>query len=787
MIALIDSELRRPGAKYQLRDKFMSIPPEQRGWEWRHLFLALTSPQAYKGPLDPGPRLVNPVVPGTDGRVFVVTQDGIDTYVGETRKRLAHYATSERVLAIDDAGHALLLDAKDTQMTAVDISTGGRLGVVPASVGHMCAAIAPTGDRIAIGRPDGVFEVRGLADGRLIGAVQQRAAPGCSVIFSHDGTKVASGYLEVRIWSAETGRDILALMTPSGARAQPVIFGPDSRTAAVGREDGSVDVFDLANPASPPLRLESAVAEPILRVVFSADGTLLAGATEFATAIWNIAGYSRPRRHLIGFGRWRGFPNLLGSMAFSTDNQRLVDHGTGGDATVWSTYGASVSAIPDPRGPHGSPTADWALSRDGARLALAGMDGILVLRTTDMRPVAFAPSAFDLGPTVLTFSADGTRMAASGKDTVIRIWNVASGSEEGAWIGGDARISTMSASPNGRLLATGSVDGAVRLWDWSTGRVVATRKENSAIGTVVFQSNETLLIGWLRSQPGQGGLRRWHWPDNAATPAVMKGDSVTCIATSPDGRQVLATGSTSGAMWNASLTRQIGKLPDRFGCPGFSPDGKRIVANGRLFDAERLTELLLLDQLAPGSLVVGPMFFSADGERIFLVRMNSIHSWNTRGDVPGYPFFESPTLAAPIATAAVTAKVPNLTGEWVLDGASTRTGTDPAVGASGIGPFRIVLVPNMLFVTNLTTDKGPITTTFRLDGSRSANISSGLLGTPMQLRASWASWEGDRIRISDTEKGQSDSSWFYLDGGRLVIEHVSKEGLSQRTFYRRAQ
>ena len=136
---------------------------------------------------------------------------------------------------------------------------------------------SPDGTRLAVGSHTSTARLFDVATGQGVGDLHQQRGVMIGLAFSPDGRLLLlteAGPSAARVWDARSGESI----SPTIAHASPILehslaFSPDSSTFAVGCEDGSVRLWDVATAR--PVGPARMVRGRALRVAFSPDGRAL--------------------------------------------------------------------------------------------------------------------------------------------------------------------------------------------------------------------------------------------------------------------------------------------------------------------------------------------------------------------------------------------------------------------------------------------------------------------------------------------------------------------------------
>jgi len=458
-----------------------------------------------------------------------------------------------------------------------------------------------------------------------------------SVAFSPGGRTLASGNYDgtVRLWDIADPANPRPLGQPSTGAQGPVLsvaFSPNGHVLANGDHDGTIWLWDVADPADPHLLDRPPTSgAPVGSLVFSSDGhTLATGSDDGMVQLWDVTDPAHP--HLLG--RPLAGAAGLSSVAFSPDRRTLAAGGYDGTVQLWD---AADPAHPRPLGPiaTGADAVDSvAFSRDGHTLASGSDDGSVRLwdaaDPAHPRPLG-RPLTGGAG-TILSvaFSRDGHTLAAGGYDGTIRLWSLS----QTILTSSTAGLRSVAFSPDGRTLAAGG-DGSVRLWDAADpthprplGRPL-TGGAGAILSVAFSRDGHTLASG-----SDDGTVRLWDAADPAHPrplnhpPAVAAG--LSSVAFSPDGR-TLAAGGYDGTvrLWDVTDPAQLRPLgPIQTGGFGgvlsvaFNRDGNTLASGAgdgtvQLWDVTDAAQLRPLGtSLTGGAAEVGCVAFSPDGRTL---------------------------------------------------------------------------------------------------------------------------------------------------------------------------
>jgi WD40 repeat protein len=560
-------------------------------------------------------------------------------------KRLASAAGLSDGLGRTAPGEVKVWDAQ-TGVAALTLKdpTGPVMGV----------AWSPDGQRLASASWDGTVKVWDARTGRLIWTLKGHVGEVRSVAFSPDGKRLASGSTtyqmrgprvvgEVKLWNAETGREVLTLKGLTGGVTN-IAYSPDGkRLAAACAEEPAVVVWDaVTGEKVHTLKGHTAAFLGVLSVAFSPDGKHLASASDDQTVrVWDTT--TGREAFLL-----KGHVGEVWSVTYSPDGQRLASAGgpwpRAGDIKVW-----------DARAGHEALTlkghTDWVravvFSANGERLATASGDGTVKVWDAHSGQELLSVKGNRGGRSGnnqwgLAYSPDGQHLAGPARDGTAKVWDAETGREHLTLQGHNDSVNCVAYSPNGQRLATGSMDRTVKIWDAQTGRECLTLKGHPGfIWTVAFSPDGKYLAA-ASGGPGGHDLKIWE-AQSGREIHVLKGHTnwVNSVAFSPDGTR-LASASFDGTVkvWDT----QTGRLD--FTLNGhtmpvlgvvYSPDGRRLASASvdktvKIWDARTGQEALTLD--GQGGMLWS-VAFSADGTRLAAACSDgTVKIWETAAPSP---------------------------------------------------------------------------------------------------------------------------------------------------------
>jgi WD40 repeat protein len=196
-----------------------------------------------------------------------------------------------------------------------------------------------------------------------------------TVAWSPDGRRLATGSFDGRakIWDAETGKELLTLLTPGGKFVWSVAWSPDGKRLATGNTNGTAHVWDVVS-GKELLTLSAGPVTASTDLAWSPDGKRLATAGE-KVKVWD----AERGKELLTLSSL-----VSGGVSWSPDRKRL---------TMWVYAGT----------PKESDIKMWDAETEKEVLTFRGGGYVYI--------VAWSP--------------DGKRLATGSEDAMARVWDLA--------------------------------------------------------------------------------------------------------------------------------------------------------------------------------------------------------------------------------------------------------------------------------------------------------------------------------------------------------------------------
>jgi WD40 repeat protein len=283
---------------------------------------------------------------------------------------------------------------------------------------------------------------------------------------------------------------------------------PDERLLALGREDGTIVVWDV--PAKRILQTLSGHGLGLSGVAFvpgSGGDRLVSVGGDGQIQIWDPEAGGQPLR------TWVGHSGAVYSLAVRPDGRQIATAGEDGVVRTWDPATGRADLLPLD---HGTSISALAYDPTSTALASGGMDRTVRVWSATSGRRRLGPLSHKYQLTSLAFSPDGRILAAGGNGAPnrggqIQIWDSWSGAISTS-VECPRGVDSLSFSPDSRRIATCGSDAIVQVWDATGGHeTLSLDGHGGRVSAVLFAAREQRLFSAGRD----GVVKLW----DGSTPA----------------------------------------------------------------------------------------------------------------------------------------------------------------------------------------------------------------------------------------------------------------------------
>jgi WD40 repeat protein len=259
-------------------------------------------------------------------------------------------------------------------------------------------------------------------------------------------------------------------------------FAPKGRTIAIGRDDGKIQLWDIATQKL-TFKLKGR-SDRLWGLAFSPNGTQVASAGNDRTVnLWDVATGNR-------IHRLKGHQDTVWSVAFTPDGRFVASCSEDGTVKLWNV---STGTLLRTFNPKTGPIRAIALGPNGKTLIGAGANKVITVWDIETGKPSLQLVGHGDRVLALSISGNGTMLASGSRDNTIKIWNLQTGNLMRTIATNASDLQTLAFNPDNETIVSG-VGNAVRLWNIQTGQFIYEYSGSpSSVTATAFSADGQML------------------------------------------------------------------------------------------------------------------------------------------------------------------------------------------------------------------------------------------------------------------------------------------------------
>ena len=420
-----------------------------------------------------------------------------DLYSGKMLQSFEGHSATVTAIAISPDGKTALSSSDDRTLIHWDLSNGKALHTLEGHSGWVfVVAINPDGKTAVSGSSDKTLIHWDLSSGKALHIFRGHTGMVMAVAINPDGKTVVSGSDDntLKLWDFSYDKSLHTYWR-HGGRALAVAISPDGKAAVSGSSDNTLKLWDLSADQI-PITIKGH-NDWVHTVAISPDGrTIISGSSDKTIKLWDLSSGKALKT-------FEGHSGMVITVAISPDGQTALSGSDDRTLMLWDlSKGRTLQTF---RG-HSDTVTAVAISPDGKTAVSGSSDKTLKLWDLSSGKALNTFEGHSGAVTGVVISPDGSTTLSGSHDKTFKLWDLPSGKLLQTFKGHNDWVYAVAFSPNGKTALSGSDDKALKLWDLSSGKAIATFVGDSGIsclatsydGKFVLAGEENGFIHFLK-------------------------------------------------------------------------------------------------------------------------------------------------------------------------------------------------------------------------------------------------------------------------------------------------